>query len=100
MPETQCVIVGGGLAGLACARELSARGRELLLLEASDGFGGRVRTDKLEGFRAGVDDYLVKPLTSALSTPAPSSGATAASSASRIPSGRPSPQYESSSQPA
>jgi phytoene dehydrogenase-like protein len=44
------VIVGAGLAGLCCARELSRSGRPFLLLEAADGVGGRVRTDRLDGF--------------------------------------------------
>lgn len=39
------VIVGGGLAGLNCARLLNAAGREFVLLEASDRTGGRVRTE-------------------------------------------------------
>ena len=45
------IIVGGGLAGLACALELRAQGVEPLILEASDQVGGRVRTDRVEGFR-------------------------------------------------
>src|SRR4051794_26838005 len=45
------VIVGAGLAGLCCARLLHQRGVPFLLLEASDGVGGRVRTDVVEGFR-------------------------------------------------
>lgn len=45
------VVVGGGLAGLACALHLSEAGVSVRLLEASDGVGGRVRTDVVEGFR-------------------------------------------------
>jgi len=45
------LIVGGGLAGLACALELHGAGVRPLVLEASDGVGGRVRTDLVEGFR-------------------------------------------------
>ena len=44
------VVVGAGLAGLRCAGELSAAGLEVVVLEASDGVGGRVRTDAHEGF--------------------------------------------------
>lgn len=36
------VVVGGGIAGLIAARDLSERGASVLLLEARDRFGGRV----------------------------------------------------------
>ncbi len=44
------VVVGAGLAGLRCARELAGAGLDVSVLEASDGVGGRVRTDRHEGF--------------------------------------------------
>lgn len=44
------IIVGAGLAGLAAARELAAHGQTCLVLEASDGIGGRARTDVVDGF--------------------------------------------------
>jgi phytoene dehydrogenase-like protein len=44
------VIVGGGLAGLACARHLQQHGSSFQIIEASDGLGGRVRTDRVAGF--------------------------------------------------
>lgn len=44
------VIVGAGLAGLACARTLAAAGIGVRVLEASDGVGGRVRSDHVDGF--------------------------------------------------
>lgn len=43
-------IVGGGLAGLACARTLQAAGVDYVLLEAGTELGGRVRTDSFNGF--------------------------------------------------
>ncbi len=45
------IIVGAGLAGLACAIRLQQAGHEVVVLEASDGVGGRVRTDLVEGFQ-------------------------------------------------
>lgn len=48
---SEVVIVGGGLAGLTCARRLQARGRACRVLEATDAVGGRVRTDRAEGFQ-------------------------------------------------
>ena len=44
------VIVGAGLAGLAAARHLTAARVPCTVLEASDGVGGRVRTDTVDGF--------------------------------------------------
>ncbi|MDO8362655.1 MAG: NAD(P)/FAD-dependent oxidoreductase [Actinomycetota bacterium] len=51
MPDpVDVVVVGAGLAGLTCALDLAAAGVECLVLEASDGVGGRVRTDAVDGF--------------------------------------------------
>ena len=44
------LIIGAGLAGLACARHLADAGVSFQVIEASDGIGGRVRTDQVEGF--------------------------------------------------
>jgi len=44
------VIVGGGLAGLAAANALKQREIPFLLLEASDRWGGRLHTDRIDGF--------------------------------------------------
>ena len=49
--SADAVVIGAGLAGLACARTLTYAGLSVRLLEASDGVGGRVRTDLLDGFR-------------------------------------------------
>ena len=45
------LIVGAGIAGLTCAAYLQQAGIRALILEASDGIGGRVRTDIVDGFR-------------------------------------------------
>ncbi len=50
MPDTDVVVVGGGLAGLAAARRLHRAGVPWRLLEASDRLGGRVATDCVDGF--------------------------------------------------
>lgn len=44
------LIIGAGLAGLTCANYLHQAGQTVLVLEASDGVGGRVRTDAVDGF--------------------------------------------------
>ncbi|MCS6776197.1 MAG: NAD(P)/FAD-dependent oxidoreductase [Chloroherpetonaceae bacterium] len=46
----QVIVVGAGLSGLCCARTLQRAGVEAHIYEASDGVGGRVRTDTWEGF--------------------------------------------------
>jgi len=42
------LIVGAGMAGLACARALHRAGRSFQLFEAANAPGGRVRTDRTE----------------------------------------------------
>jgi phytoene dehydrogenase-like protein len=46
----QVVIVGGGIAGLCCALRLQEKNIPCAILEASDAPGGRVRTDRMDGF--------------------------------------------------
>ena len=53
MPGTDglnVVVVGAGLAGLACAADLVAAGARVTVLEAADAPGGRIRTDRRDGF--------------------------------------------------
>jgi phytoene dehydrogenase-like protein len=48
--DVDVVVVGAGLAGLCAARVLQRAGIRFIVLEASDGVGGRVRTDRVDGF--------------------------------------------------
>ena len=51
LPKTKVVIVGAGLSGLACANDLTKNSMtDFLIMETSDGPGGRIRTDECEGF--------------------------------------------------
>ena len=47
MPED--IIIGAGLAGLSCATHLTRAGVDVVVQEASDTVGGRVRTDVVDG---------------------------------------------------
>ena len=50
LTEVDVVVVGAGLAGLSCARHLINRNVSLVVLEADDRIGGRLKTDLLDGF--------------------------------------------------
>lgn len=50
MSDADVLVVGAGLAGLATALRLTAAGRSVRVLEASDGPGGRVRSDVVDGY--------------------------------------------------
>lgn len=47
-----CIVVGAGLAGLYAAHQLKARYPDVLIVEAQDHIGGRVR--QVRGARLGV----------------------------------------------
>ncbi|MEV5195501.1 NAD(P)/FAD-dependent oxidoreductase [Streptomyces clavifer] len=49
-PLPDVLVVGAGLAGIVCALDLSRAGLTVELLEASDRVGGRMRTDRQDGF--------------------------------------------------
>lgn len=43
--DVPIIVIGAGLAGLVCARELLRAGRRVLVIEQQDSVGGRIRTD-------------------------------------------------------
>ena len=55
------VVVGAGLAGLAAATRLSRRGLDVTVIEASDGVGGRARTDHVDGLLLDRGFQLLNP---------------------------------------
>ncbi len=49
--EHDVIVVGAGIAGLACARRLVKAGKRTVVFERSHAIGGRVRTDVVDGFQ-------------------------------------------------
>ncbi|MBL0937896.1 MAG: FAD-dependent oxidoreductase [Gemmatimonadaceae bacterium] len=47
--KDRVIIVGAGVAGLTCAIALHRAGRDVLMLEAQDDVGGRVRSSRIDG---------------------------------------------------
>ena len=60
--RVDCVIVGGGISGLAAAHELNRRGISFMLVESAARFGGLIRTEHIDGFvvDAGPDALLTQ----------------------------------------
>ena len=48
--RAEVVVVGAGLAGLSAAVRLQAAGCDVHVLESSDSVGGRLRTERVDGF--------------------------------------------------
>jgi phytoene dehydrogenase-like protein len=59
--RTDVIVVGAGLAGLCAALSLVEAGVQVEVLEASDGVGGRVRTDVVDGLRLDRGFQLYNP---------------------------------------
>ncbi|AQS69941.1 NAD(P)/FAD-dependent oxidoreductase [Streptomyces pactum] len=60
--QADVVVVGAGIAGLAAAHRLTSAGVTTTVLEAAHGVGGRMATEKVDGFRL---DRIGQPLSTA-----------------------------------
>lgn len=54
MDRTDCLVVGAGVVGLACARALAREGREVIVLEAEDLIGSHTSARNSEVIHAGI----------------------------------------------
>jgi oxygen-dependent protoporphyrinogen oxidase len=64
------VVVGGGITGLSAAYRLTRAGVPVLLVEASERLGGKIRTERIDGFlvEAGPDSFIAyRPAATELS---------------------------------
>ena len=57
----QVIVVGAGLSGLTAARYLQDAGIDVIVLEASDGIGGRVRSDQINGWMCDRGFQVINP---------------------------------------
>jgi phytoene dehydrogenase-like protein len=66
METVEVAVIGAGVAGLRCAALLQRAGVEVTVLEASDHVGGRIRTDRLDGFLLDRGFQVLNPAYNAL----------------------------------
>jgi protoporphyrinogen oxidase len=48
--DFDCIVIGAGLSGLTASRQLEKLGKSVLLLEATNQVGGRVKSDVVDGY--------------------------------------------------
>ncbi len=48
--DTDVIIIGAGISGLACAKNLMKEGIRFLILEACQRVGDRIKSDRVDGF--------------------------------------------------
>src|SRR5438128_9363484 len=54
MEKVDCVVIGAGVIGLAVARQLALSGREVVVLEATEGIGTVTSSRNSEVIHAGI----------------------------------------------
>ena len=54
MERVDCVVIGAGVVGLACARALALAGREVIVLEAAGAIGTETSSRNSEIIHAGI----------------------------------------------
>ena len=59
--DADVIVVGAGLAGLQCARTLARAGLRAIVIEAGADVGGRVTTDRIDGFRCDRGFQVLNP---------------------------------------
>jgi len=59
--EFSCIVIGAGLAGMSAARQLQQAGVSTLVIEASDRPGGRVKSDRMNGFTLDHGFQVINP---------------------------------------
>ncbi len=55
MTKVDAIIIGAGASGLSAARELSRKGKKVIIVEARDRIGGRIHSMKGEGFDVRIE---------------------------------------------
>ena len=59
--RVDAAVLGAGLAGLQCARELVGAGLDVVVLDPADAVGGRVRSEHVDGFTVDRGFQLLNP---------------------------------------
>ena len=86
--ESDVAVVGAGLAGLTAARELTAAGASVTLLEARDRVGGRTLNHPLgDGQVVEVGGQWIGPTQDRLAALADALGVASAAPAARVAAG-------------